>query len=285
MGLVLWTYDSFEPTTHYWHCTSFCDPIYNQLSEPPYDGPGDKPTQSMFSSAYVKWLSQAGARVAPLRFDLPLDQLHTLFKSVNGLFFTGGMDSLSPNTTYFKTASALYDWAKKANDAGLVTYKPSLSLGDYFPVWGTCQGFQLLSILAAQDQTVLLHDQYDSWNLSLPLRLTSEASTSRFFAGLPASVVKTLTTTNATQNLHHNGVLPSSFDTNANLKTVFKLLSTNVDLKGKPFGSTMEGRTYPFYATQWHPERNQFDWGLAEGLDKSEDALIAMQEVTAGLLC
>jgi hypothetical protein len=43
----------------------------------------------MFSSAYVKWLSQGGARVAPIRFDLPEEELQKLFQSLNGLLFTG----------------------------------------------------------------------------------------------------------------------------------------------------------------------------------------------------
>lgn len=136
-----------------------------------------------------------------------------------------------------------------------------------------------MSVLAAKDQSVLLHDEYDSWNLSLPINLLPAANDSRLFSALPPSVVKTLSTTNATQNLHHNGVLPETFEKNANLKSMFKLLSVNVDLRGKPFGSTMEGVKYPFYATQWHPERNQFDWGEQEDLDKGEDAIVAMQEV------
>jgi len=56
-------------------------------------------------------------------------------------------------------------------------------------------------------------------------------------------------------NLHHDGVDPSSYTNNAALKATYSLLSTNLDRKGKPFGSTFEGINLPFYATQWHPER------------------------------
>eukprot|EP01126_Amoeba_proteus_P041908 TRINITY_DN4527_c0_g1_i5.p1 TRINITY_DN4527_c0_g1~~TRINITY_DN4527_c0_g1_i5.p1 ORF type:complete len:159 (+),score=31.11 TRINITY_DN4527_c0_g1_i5:281-757(+) len=80
-----------------------------------------------------------------------------------------------------------------------------------------------------------------------------------------------------TQNLHHNGVLPSSFMANQKLRGMFKILSTNSDRNGKPFVSSMEAYRYPFYATQWHPERNQFDWSVAEGLNKEPEALKAMQ--------
>jgi len=43
--------------------------------------------------------------------------------------------------------------------------------GDYFPVWGTCQGFQLLSVMTSGDENVLLHYEYDSENLGLLLVL------------------------------------------------------------------------------------------------------------------
>jgi hypothetical protein len=74
-------------------------------------------------------------------------------------------------------------------------------------------------------------------------------------SGLSARQLVTLTEQNSTQNLHHNGVLPSTFATNAKLRAIFRLLSVNYDLQGRIFGSTMEGLEYPFYATQWHPER------------------------------
>lgn len=117
-----------------------------------------------------------------------------------------------------------------------------ISSGDYFPLWGTCQGFQLLSVLGAQDHSVLLHNYYDSYNYSIPIVLTPNAASSRLFNALSPSTVKTLTTKNCTENLHHNGVLPETYTKNANLAAMFKLLSVNMDRKGTPFGSTMEGR-------------------------------------------
>ena len=43
--------------------------------------------------------------------------------------------------------------------------------GDYFPVWGTCLGFELLAfIVAGNDNSVL--SATDATNLSLPLEFT-----------------------------------------------------------------------------------------------------------------
>ena len=36
----------------------------------------------------------------------------------------------------------------------------------------------------------------------------------------------------------------------------FKIVSTSKDRKNRKFVSTIEGRHYPFYGVQWHPERS-----------------------------
>ena len=50
----------------------------------------------------------------------------------------------------------------------------------------------------------------------------------------------TLRTRNVTVNLHHDGVAPSSFAAGTTLGGAFRVLSTNVDAKGKAFASTIE---------------------------------------------
>lgn len=109
--------------------------------------------------------------------------------------------------------------------------------------------------------------------------MTQEAATSRIFGSCPPDVLRTLTEENSTMNLHHDGVPVATYYQNQKLNQIFKLLSTNVDRKGNDFGSTIEGRNYPFYATQWHPERNGYSWSLTESLDKSPEAIHAMNYV------
>jgi hypothetical protein len=40
----------------------------------------------------------------------------------------------------------------------------------------------------------------------------------------------------------------------------WSLLSVNHDLEGQEFVSTLEARDYPFFASQFHPEKNMFEW-------------------------
>jgi len=226
---------------------------------------------SCFWSFYVKWLEQGGARVAVIRFDETQDNLKQLFSSINGLLFTGGEISLNFSTQYVKTANYLYSLAIEANQNG-----------DYFPVWGTCLGFELLNILTSQDENVLSEGVFDSDGLSLALNMTPKAETSRMFGNelIPSTVIKILTTQNVTENLHHSGVTPANFTANEKLNSFYNILSTNRDREGKEFVSTMEGKNLPVYGTQWHPERPQFEWEPNIGLDHSLDAVYAMQYVS-----
>jgi gamma-glutamyl hydrolase len=222
-----------------------------------------------FSADYVKWFESGGARVAPIQYDASHAELDALFDSISALHFTGGGESLGANTTYFQTAQYLFNKAIQANRNG-----------DYFPVFGTCQGLQLLSILVAEDHSVLEEGVFDSENLPLALDFTPEAKSSILFGNAPASVWNTLGTKNVTQNLHVSGVAPATYATNEKLASFFNVLSTNVDRKGRPFVSTIEGKTMPVFATQWHPERSVFEWDLQEIMPHTGDAIAAMNYLT-----
>jgi gamma-glutamyl hydrolase len=54
--------------------------------------------------------------------------------------------------------------------------------GDYFPIHGTCMGFQTLSIIGSGDDFALL-SRFDAENISLPLDFTSSAFSSRMVCG------------------------------------------------------------------------------------------------------
>ena len=208
---------------------------------------------SCFHSLYVKWLEAAGARVVPLPFDLPRGELDQLLGSVNGALITGGETDLSNlNSPYMLAASHLYQHALAVH-----------ANGETWPLWGTCMGMQVLSVLGAADPSVLLRHAYDSEGLQLPLSLTPAAATSTLLCKdcLPGDSLYTLSKLNSTVNLHHDGVPPSAFAAGSTLGRAFHILSTNVDAKGKPFVSTIEAvGGAKIFGVQWHPERPQFDY-------------------------
>ena len=59
-----------------------------------------------------------------------------------------------------------------------------------------------------------------------------------------------------TLNSHDYSVDPNLFTTDASLAAFYKLTSISyTPLEGKPFGATMEAYNYPFFGTQFHPEK------------------------------
>lgn len=60
---------------------------------------------------------------------------------------------------------------------------------------------------------------------------------------------------------------PTDFKNDPILPKFFKMLSTNVDLNGRPFVSSVEAISFPFFALQWHAERTQFEWSINDDLD------------------
>ena len=89
-------------------------------------GEGDA---SCFHSVYVKWLEGAGARVVPIPFDSSKSHMLDLFRSVNGILFTGGDTNVSNvSGQYMKAAKLLYQQVVLANDRG-----------EHVPLWGTCK--------------------------------------------------------------------------------------------------------------------------------------------------
>ena len=232
---------------------------------------------SCFHSLYVKWLEAAGAQVVPIRYDSSDAQLKALVAQLNGVLFTGGEVDIKARADpaaaqYMRAASLLYDEVRAAH-----------AEGEAVPLWGTCMGLQTLSILGAGGNgTVLSSGTYDSENESLSLELTPAAKASRLLGGPDAhgapDVMRWLTTENVTSNLHHDGVGPAEFEVNAQLRAAFTPLSTNEDRNGLPFVSTIEAKGgAPIWATQWHPERPQFEWVAGRGINHGAHAVKSMQ--------
>eukprot|EP00590_Aulacoseira_subarctica_P005037 CAMPEP_0172433398 /NCGR_PEP_ID=MMETSP1064-20121228/67993_1 /TAXON_ID=202472 /ORGANISM="Aulacoseira subarctica , Strain CCAP 1002/5" /LENGTH=284 /DNA_ID=CAMNT_0013181301 /DNA_START=77 /DNA_END=931 /DNA_ORIENTATION=- len=194
------------------------------------------------AASYVKWLESAGARAIAIPFDAPDDIVESIFLQVNGILFPGGATTDMPSS-----AKRIWNLAKEANDNG-----------DFFPLWGTCLGFELMVMLAADDNSIM-HSGFDSYNISLPLFFTKEAPSSRMFQS--KKIRNIAESNNITMNNHQNGIEPNRFREHEILNQLYNILSTNVDRRGREFVSSIEAKNYPFYAVQYHPEKNNFEYG------------------------
>ncbi|XP_041924364.1 gamma-glutamyl hydrolase-like isoform X4 [Alosa sapidissima] len=217
-------------------------PIIGVLAQEVYK---PQPKQNSYIAAsYVKFLEAAGARVVPVMINQTEEEYIQLFKSINGILFPGGGVNLV-SSGYAKAASIFYKLAIEA-----------ASQGDYFPVWGTCLGFEQLLLLTCGEN---LLSQTNTTGVSLPLTFTKDAMESRLFKDFPPDLMKALESENITENSHTWSISVETFMKDEALNKFYKILSTNTD-GNTEFVSTMEAYNYPVYGTQWHPEKNAFEW-------------------------
>ncbi|CAL9708002.1 unnamed protein product [Knipowitschia caucasica] len=196
-------------------------------------------------TGYVQYIEAGGSRVMPIRVIYDEKYYESVFQKINGLLLIGGAADLE-TSDFARVAKIFYKLALKANDAG-----------DYFPIWGTCMGMQQLSVLVAGEN---LLSKTPAENEAMPLNLTTDAFLSRMFQDFPLPLMKAIMQEPLTGNFHHYGLTIQNFTENVKLNNFFTILSTNIADNGAHFVSTIEGKKYPFYGVQWHPEVNRFSW-------------------------
>ena len=202
----------------------------------------------MIPASYVSWIGQAGGRVLPILLNQTKAYYEEIFAQTNGILFPGGNQNIDPDEIYTEEGEILWNLAKQANDRG-----------DYYPIWGTCLGFEELSVLETGNGDVISLNVMAT-NLALSLRLMPGAKRSRLFRSFPPRLMRALRTQPITFNSHDHGLLVTEYESNRALNSFFDMLSYNEAPAGQFFVSTMEARNYPFYGTQWHPEKNNFEW-------------------------
>jgi len=113
-------------------------PVIGVVSQPIDDSFPDDPRFEGYSTyimaAYVDFLQGSGARVVPLilgeDWDVTLDKINRL----DGILFPGG------NGDYIEFGQSVYNEVKSMNDQG-----------HFYPLWGTCLGFENMAIWAADE--------------------------------------------------------------------------------------------------------------------------------------
>lgn len=225
-------------------------------------------SSTYIAASYVKFMEMAGAQVVPLLPSYSKKKLLNILQSINGVLFPGGSAPLYPNDSGYATVTELvYKTAIGLNDKGV-----------HFPIMGICLGFETLHALASKSNEDTL-SPFDAENMPVPLNLTKHAFESRMLDGLSKKLMQSLMFSPVTLNMHKMGISPDVYKRDKHLMNMFRVLSTNLDYQGKEFVSTIEGIRYPFYGTQWHPEKNIFEWTREERIAHFPDAIKVSQEL------
>jgi len=195
---------------------------------------------SYISAAYVKYIEEAGADVLPIQIDWDDHKICTIFKSINGVLIPGGGANLE-DSKFMRNVRLIFKLAEDANDAG-----------DYFPIWGTCLGLE--AMLVMHGGASLLNDA-DAIDLAMPTKLLNGARQSRIFSAASCDLLHLLATLPVKYHFHRKCVYKDTFLQSQELTEKYTVVSFDEDRQKRVFVSTLEGKQYPFYGVQWHPEK------------------------------
>ncbi|KAF7992042.1 hypothetical protein HCN44_001367 [Aphidius gifuensis] len=141
---------------------------------------------------------------------------------------------------------------------------------DYFPIMGICLGFELLSFVASG--AIEHRFKCSSSNQVLPLEFSSDFKTSSMFKDAPQDIIDILKIKKVTANFHSFCINENSL-IKVNLTGILQILSTNYDLNNNKFISSFEHRNLPYYALQFHPEKNIYEWSINKKIPHTFNAI------------
>ncbi|XP_077291262.1 gamma-glutamyl hydrolase A-like [Arctopsyche grandis] len=215
---------------------------------------------SFIAASYVKYLESSGARVVPIFIGRKKPYYEDIMNKINGVLFPGGSSSFKTSSGYADAGDIIYKIAKSLNDKG-----------QYFPLWGTCLGFELLVYLAANRKD--FRASCNSINQPLPLNFKPDYQLSKMFKDSPSDITTKLSTQDITSNFHSFCVTEADLKTN-NLDKDWTVIAINNDLNGFNFISAIESKKYPFYGVQFHPEKVMFEWQPNKNIPRGNDAIL-----------
>ena len=153
-------------------------------------------------NGYAQWVEQFNASTRILPSSGPSSHVESIFQSINGLMLPGVTMGDGEVESFPR---ALVERALWANQQG-----------DYFPVWGTCKGYEdLLQIVGGSR---VLDRKFDAVDFPAALRLT-HSSPGRMLAGANASLLEWVSAEPITYNNHGAGITPSHLVANAKLSS------------------------------------------------------------------
>lgn len=194
----------------------------------------------------------AGAQVIPLFYHYSTAQLDAILSKINGVFFPGGEMPIDKNNQWTSNIQYVFDYANKQNDKG-----------NPFPIWATCLGYEAVMYLfsgRADNMTTLTRV---NGQRGLPCNLTVKNSSSILLKSLNAQEYKEVTTGNGLLWFHHTwSITLKTYQETPSINKFWKLVSTSWTQDGVEFVSTAEAFNYPYFLTQYHPEKNSFEWRI-----------------------
>lgn len=218
--------------------------------------------RSRVNSQYVHWLEQSLADIVVIQPWYEEAQIDEILSKVNGVLFQGGDRNLTINGQFEKLSRMIVEKVMKKFD----------NEGVSLPIWGTCQGFELLHALFANDTNVLTH--FEASGIETPIKLNRETlESSKMFSDFSKEDIFNLENKNTTAEFHSFGVSEEQYQTYSKLRDIFSITSYGQDIHGNTYIASIEGKKYPFYALQFHPEMVSYTKTKTKGVPQLMEAV------------
>jgi len=144
--------------------------------------------------------------------------------------------------------------------------------GDFFPVMGTCLGYQVLTSVMAQNWTNLIH-VHSGNNISKNVFLTDNGIGNSMYTNMPGDLVDLMESNNISFFHHNNTPDPRGWEENEFLKSTMQVLAWTEDYANNTYAASVGGIDLPFWGTQFHPEKETYEWWVEEGIPHTHNAI------------
>ena len=195
-----------------------------------------------------------GAKVIPISMYLPRSEMKKLMLQTNGICFPGG------HCNIYETDEKGTKIESKFTKAGRQAIEIAIEInneGTYYPAFGICLGFELFIAVIAKD-IELVEKTHKCDDYCAVLQFTETAKASKLYNAFTDYQKKILQEQKISYNYHSYMTDYKKFMANQYLSEFFNVVSLSpCSDESFSFVSTIEGKKYPFYAFQHHPE-----WGV-----------------------
>lgn len=141
-----------------------------------------------------------------------------------------------------------------------------------FPIFGICLGFEVLFHHANNQSECRV--PCTSMCQSTNMQLKSNYKSSRLLGNAPTSVIEILENEAVTPNFHKYCVTEENLR-QTGLDNEWQVISLSKDWNDLEFISVVEHKKYPFYGTQWHPEKILYEFVEGKNISHSGGAIKA----------